>query len=139
MTTLEGNALRRAVYEARGWAMVDADDDNDPHYDLLMPGGRPYAPVYVSGNIDDAWDFILQQTYAHLHDYAHDLNTIKDAPLDEDVSVEICNPLPYDRRREWDVAMTTETGESYRASHSEPATAFWNAWIEMRKSIGGDR
>lgn len=131
-TLLEGNELRRAVVEAMGWRVVFTAED----WWLLDPDGSENE-VYSGDdytNADEVWGAALAHDESDIPDYTTDLNTIKHAPLDEDVSLEINNPLPYDTNRMWDVSLTTETGERYEASHPEPATAFWNAWLEMRKA-----
>lgn len=141
---LEVNQLRRAVAEALGWRLVR-------HHDMFGGGWYLYTPSSDSNDDTDwlyripvllvdydisqsVWVHILNHT-KHIPGYATDLNTIKGAPLDEDVSVEINNPLPHDTKRQWDVSIYTDTGDRYTASHHEPATAFWNAWLLMRKAV----
>lgn len=126
---LEGGALFQAVAKELGHRMQLVQTNLFPH-DWFV--GKWWVCSAVSINENQAWNILLNS--GHVDNFPLDLNTIKGAPLDKGASVEINNPVPYDTARKWDVTITTETGDTYTASHTEPATAFWNAWLMMRKA-----
>lgn len=135
---LEGLALRRAVAEAQGWRVAV------PYRDFkyyLLKWELPYAIVGEDGDTDeDAWNESLR--LHHIPDYDFDLNTIKDAAamLPETHKLEV-RWYPSETIAIVDVVGSISWKVNRIAvSHTEPATAAWNAVLrwKAREQEAGD-
>lgn len=132
MTALEGDALRRAVAEEQGHRVFNVVEDG---WYITFNDKRGTKRICSYTDTEaQAWGYVFIDGW--LPDYPNDLNTIEDAPLPDNMIIGFLLPLPEDEAKRWGITIRSMYSkiESHSAAHPKPATAFWNAWLEMRKA-----